>query len=81
MRALARLHRHAAGWVAPSPVVYTEKGPPHIGTTGWLGHLDLPSLHILLGKEIGDRAPDHHANQIIACDIFHPPCVHVGTIP
>jgi hypothetical protein len=34
----------AAGWVAPSPVVRTEKGPPHIGPTGWLGHVDLPSL-------------------------------------
>jgi hypothetical protein len=36
----------AAGWIAPAPIVYTEKGPPHIGPTGWLGHLDLPSLHM-----------------------------------
>jgi len=34
----------AAGWNAPAPVVFTEKGPPHIGPTGWLAHVDLPSL-------------------------------------
>jgi hypothetical protein len=34
----------AAGWAAPSPVVFTEKGPPPVGPSGWLGHLDLPSL-------------------------------------
>ena len=34
----------AAGWVSPVPVVETEKGPPHFGTSGWLGHVDMPSL-------------------------------------
>jgi hypothetical protein len=34
----------AQGWVTPSPVVLTTKGPPHIGPTGWLAHIDLPSL-------------------------------------
>lgn len=34
----------AAGWVSPAPVVRTEKGPPHIGASGWLAHVDLPSL-------------------------------------
>lgn len=34
----------AAGWVAPAPVVETDKGPPHIGAVGWLAHVDLPSL-------------------------------------
>ncbi len=34
----------AAGWVAPSPVVFTSKGPPHIGPTAWLAHVDLPSV-------------------------------------
>jgi len=44
--ALDREHpmQTAAGWVAPSPVVRTDKGPPHIGPTGWLAHVDLPSL-------------------------------------
>jgi hypothetical protein len=34
----------AVGWVSPSPVVETTKGPPHFGTSGWLGHVDMPSL-------------------------------------
>jgi hypothetical protein len=34
----------ALGWVTPSPVVMTDKGPPHIGPSGWLAHVDLPSL-------------------------------------
>jgi hypothetical protein len=34
----------AAGWVSPHPVVETDKGPPHFGTSGWLAHVDLPSL-------------------------------------
>jgi hypothetical protein len=34
----------AAGWVSPSPVVVTEKGPPPVGATGWLAHVDMPSL-------------------------------------
>ena len=34
----------AAGWVSPMLVVATEKGPPHIGPTGWLAHVDMPSL-------------------------------------
>ncbi len=37
----------AAGWVAPAPVVPTEKGPPAVGASGCLGHLDLPSLLLL----------------------------------
>jgi hypothetical protein len=34
----------AQGWVTPTPVVYTEKGPPNGMASSWLGHLDLPSL-------------------------------------
>ncbi len=34
----------ALGWVTPSPLVRTDKGPPHIGPSGWLAHVDLPSL-------------------------------------
>lgn len=34
----------AVGWVSPTPVVETAKGPPHFGTSGWLGHIDMPSL-------------------------------------
>jgi hypothetical protein len=34
----------AAGWVSPTPVVPTEKGPPAAGAVNWLGHVDMPSL-------------------------------------
>lgn len=34
----------AIGWVSPVPVVETDKGPPHFGATGWLGHVDMPGL-------------------------------------
>jgi hypothetical protein len=34
----------AAGWVSPTPVVETTKGPPHFGHSGWLAHIDMPGL-------------------------------------
>ncbi len=34
----------AAGWVSPAPFVETDRGPPHFGTSGWLAHVDMPSL-------------------------------------
>ncbi|HEY3789846.1 MAG TPA: hypothetical protein VGL71_13370, partial [Urbifossiella sp.] len=34
----------AVGWVSPSPVVFTEKGPPAVGAANWLMHVDMPSL-------------------------------------
>jgi hypothetical protein len=34
----------AIGWVSPSPVVVTDKGPPPVGPSSWLAHIDMPSL-------------------------------------
>jgi hypothetical protein len=34
----------ALGLTTPVPVVNTDKGPPHIGSSGWLFHLDAPNL-------------------------------------
>jgi hypothetical protein len=34
----------AQGMATPVPVVATEQGPPHVGATGWLFHLDAPNL-------------------------------------
>jgi hypothetical protein len=34
----------ALGLVSPAPLVSTDRGPPHIGATGWLFHLDAPNL-------------------------------------
>lgn len=37
----------AVGMISPVAVVATPKGPPHIGPTGWLFHVDSPNLHLL----------------------------------
>ena len=34
----------AVGFVSPIAVVPTTKGPPHIGPSGWLFHVDTPNL-------------------------------------
>jgi hypothetical protein len=37
----------ALGLATPTTVVPTTKGPPHIGPSGWLFHLDTPNLVLL----------------------------------
>jgi hypothetical protein len=34
----------ALGMITPTVVLPTAKGPPHVGSAGWLFHLDAPSL-------------------------------------
>ncbi len=34
----------AVGWVSPTPVIVTDKGPPPVGSSGWLAYVDMPSL-------------------------------------
>ncbi len=34
----------ALGHASPAPVVACTQGPPHIGPTGWLFHLDMPNV-------------------------------------
>jgi hypothetical protein len=53
----------AQGWVSPSPVVATEKGPPHIGASGWLAHVDLPSLIV---TSLRPCAPGDGATRAVA---------------
>jgi hypothetical protein len=36
----------ALGLCTPATVLPTEKGPPHIGPSGWLFHLDAPNLMV-----------------------------------
>lgn len=56
--ALDREHpmQTASGWASPATIVETSKGPPHIGATGWLGNVDLPSLLLTSLRPIGERA-------------------------
>jgi alpha-mannosidase len=42
----------ALGLTTPVPLIATDKGPPHIGTTGWLFHLDTSNL-VLTGMRPG----------------------------
>jgi hypothetical protein len=37
----------ALGFVSPVAVVPTPKGPPHVGPSGWLFHVDTPNLLML----------------------------------
>jgi hypothetical protein len=62
----------AAGWVAPTPVVLTDRGPPPVGASGWLGHLDLPSLLLtsLVPCEPGEGANRAVAARFIECAGF-----------
>jgi hypothetical protein len=59
----------AAGWVAPTPIVVTEKGPPPVGASGWLGHVDLPSLLLTSLRPVapGDGMTRAVAARFIEC--------------
>jgi hypothetical protein len=46
----------ALGIVSPMPLVPTTKGPPHIGATGWLFHLDAPNLAVTSLRPAPDGA-------------------------
>jgi hypothetical protein len=46
----------ALGLVTPVPLVPTAKGPPHIGATGWLFHLDAPNLMLSSLRPAADGA-------------------------
>ncbi len=52
----------ALGWVSPAPVVETTKGPPHFGTSGWLAHVDMPSLIV---TALQPATPGEGANRAI----------------
>jgi hypothetical protein len=53
----------ALGWVSPSPVVVTEKGPPAVGASSWLAHVDMPSLLVTCLKP---REPGEGATRAVA---------------
>jgi hypothetical protein len=48
----------AMGLTSPVPLVATPSGPPHVGTSGWLFHVDAPNvlLHSLRPSEDGAHA-------------------------
>jgi alpha-mannosidase len=42
----------AFGWVSPAPVVATDKGPPAVGPSSWLAHLDMPNVLVTCLKPV-----------------------------
>ena len=43
----------ALGLATPVPVVAVDRGPPHVGATGWLFHLDAPNVSLLSLRPAG----------------------------
>ncbi|MDB5311655.1 MAG: hypothetical protein JWO38_5857 [Gemmataceae bacterium] len=62
----------AVGWVSPTPVVVTEKGPPAVGPSSWLGHVDMPSLLLtsLRPAEAGEGMNRAVVAQFVECAGF-----------
>jgi hypothetical protein len=57
----------AVGWVSPAPVVETTRGAPHFGTSGWLAHVDMPSLIV---TALQPAAPTEGANRAVAARLM-----------
>lgn len=51
----------ALGYASPLAIVPTAKGPPHIGTAGWLFHVDASNLLLtrLVPGKLESRSDDH----------------------
>ncbi|HEX3314752.1 MAG TPA: hypothetical protein VHR72_07675, partial [Gemmataceae bacterium] len=64
----------AWGLASPLAMVPTVKGPPHVGVSGWLFHLDLPSLlltRLLPGRrEVGVTPPDEGVDDAIVAELL-----------
>jgi hypothetical protein len=62
----------ALGLITPVTLVPTTKGPPHVGATGWLFHLDASNL-LLTGMRpvAGDRGPaDAIQARLLECGAY-----------
>lgn len=46
----------ALGLISPAPVIPVETGPPHVGATGWLFHLDAANLLLTGLRPVSDGA-------------------------
>src|SRR4029077_17460652 len=60
----------ALGFASPVAMVPTTKGPPHVGASGWLFHLDAPNLLLtrlmpgpveMRAEPAGEQAPSRDA--------------------
>jgi hypothetical protein len=56
----------ALGLTTPVPIVRTAKGPPHVGASGWLFHLDAPNLLLTSLRPLPD-AGDALVARMLEC--------------
>ena len=59
----------ALGMVTPVPIVPTTKGPPHVGATGWLFHLDASNL-VLHSLRPGNDGSDTVTARLLECSAY-----------
>ena len=62
----------ALGLSTPATIVPTAKGPPHVGASGWLFHLDAPNLVMtgLRPAKPGEGATSALMLRVIECTTF-----------
>jgi hypothetical protein len=60
----------ALGLVTPVPLVAVAKGPPHVGATGWLFHLDMPNL-LLSSMRPAPEGADGIVVRLQECGVRH----------
>ena len=58
----------ALGLASPVALVPTTKGPPHVGTSGWLFHLDAPNL-LLTTLRPGPQDQDSITARMLECSL------------
>jgi hypothetical protein len=56
----------AQDWLTPPVVVPTTSGPPHVGTSGWLFHLDASNLLLTSLRPVAEGA-DAVVARIVEC--------------
>jgi hypothetical protein len=59
----------AVGMVTPVVLVPTDKGPPHVGPSGWLFHLDAANL-LLTGLRPGPAGADEVRARLLECGFY-----------
>jgi hypothetical protein len=62
----------ALGMITPVAVLPVPKGPPHIGASGWLFHLDAPNL-LLTGMRPGANGADAMIARMLECAMHTSP--------
>ena len=62
----------ALGMVTPPVVIPVAKGPPHVGASGWLFHLDAPNL-LLTTLRPGPEGQDSITARMLECSLHGGP--------